>query len=293
MAPCPASYSFRFGSGQELVEHKERIIPMRGGKFQIQLVEGGSGPNLLFLHGTKGFTGWTPYLDRLAENFQVFAPAHPGVAGSSGLEFLGNLWDLVLYYEELTQELDLQSFYLLGHCYGGMVAAELAAHRPDRVIRLALVAPLGLWLNETPIPDIFAMTLSQRDRLEWYDPDGAAAQAYLPTHLPTPSPGPLNQPEDPLVRMERELERTQAAQAMGKFIWPIPDRGLVKRAHRIVMPTLLLWGEADALVPPAYAEAFHSLLPNAEVAIIDQCGHLPQLERPEDFHASLDGFFRR
>ena len=272
--------SFASNNGWALVEHEERIIPLRDGKLQVQLVVGGSGPNLLFLHGTGGFTGWAPYLDRLAESFRVFAPAQPGVASSTGLELLDDLWDLVLFYEELTQELGLERFFLLGHCYGGMVAAELAAHRPDRISRLALVAPLGLWLDQTPTPDIFAMTLSQRDRLEWYDPDGDTAQGHL------------LEPEDPLDKMERELDRTQTAQAIGKFIWPLPDRGLVKRAHRIIMPTLLLWGESDAVVPPAYAEAFRNLLPNAEVEIVKHCGHLPQLERPEDFHNSLRRFFQ-
>ena len=70
---------------------------------------------------------------------------------------------------------------------------------------------------------------------------------------------------------------------MGKFIWPIPDRGLTKRAHRITMPTLLLWGDSDGVVPSAYGQAFQQLLPNPTLQIIDRCGHLPQLERPEQF----------
>ena len=67
---------------------------------------------------------------------------------------------------------------------------------------------------------------------------------------------------------------------MGKFIWPIPDRGLTKRIHRITMPTLLLWGDSDGMVPMKYAEAFQSLLPNASLKVIEKAGHLPQDERP-------------
>ena len=89
------------------MEHNDFSVPVRKGKFRIRLVEGGVGDSLLYLHGEDGFPGWTPFLDRLAQHFHVYAPAHPGVAGSQGLEHLDDLWDLVLLYEELAQELGL------------------------------------------------------------------------------------------------------------------------------------------------------------------------------------------
>ena len=133
-----------------MVEHKETTLSLRGGKFEIQLVEGGSGPDLLYLHGEHGFSGWAPFIDALAENFHVYAPAHPGVADSIGLEELDDLWDLVLFYEELMTGLGIEGAGVVGHSYGGMVAAELAAHRKDLVSRLALVGSLGLWRDEFP-----------------------------------------------------------------------------------------------------------------------------------------------
>jgi pimeloyl-ACP methyl ester carboxylesterase len=261
-----------------MVQHKERIVPLRNGKFQVQLVEGGSGDNLLYLHGAGGFTGWAPFLNRLAGHYHVYAPAHPGVAHSEGLEHLDDLWDLVLFYEELVQELGLEQIYVVGHSYGGMLAAELAAHRPERVARLVLVDALGLWLDDAPVADFFILTPTERSRLLWYDSNHEAARAYL------------SQPEDPVARMEAQLERTQTLSAVGKFIWPIPERGLTKRAHRIAMPTLLLWGDADQVVPPVYGEAFQNLLPNATLRIIEKCGHLPQLECPDEFIAAVQNF---
>ncbi len=256
----------------------ERMVSLRKDKFRVQLLEGGSGESLLYLHGIGGFPGWPPFLDRLAEPYHVYVPAQPGVARSTGLEHLDDLWDLVLFYDELMQELGLNRGYLLGHCYGGMIAAELAAHRPERVSRLALVCPLGLWLDETPVADLFALTPSERGRLFWHDPDSEDALAYLA------------EPDDPTAKMEEQLDRTQTLAAVGKFIWPIPDRGLAKRAHRINMPTLLLWGDSDGVVPSVYGEAFEELLPNATLQIIDRCGHLPQLERPEQFIEAVRRF---
>ena len=261
-----------------MAQHRERWERLRGGKFEVQLEEGGEGPNLLFLHGAGGYTGWTPFLDALAESFHVYAPAHPGVAGTTGLEHLDDLWDLVIFYEELMEELGLGLSHVLGHSYGGMLAAELAAHRAERVDRLALVAPLGLWLDEAPVADFFMLTPTERDPLLWHDPESEVAKNYGA------------RPEDPHERMEADLDRTKTLSAIGKFVWPIPDKGLTKRAHRITAPTLLLWGDSDGIVPPVYGPAFQELLPNATLEVIAKCGHIPQMERPAEFLTAVTGF---
>jgi pimeloyl-ACP methyl ester carboxylesterase len=67
----------------------------------------------------------------------------------------------------------------------------------------------------------------------------------------------------------------------GKFLWPIPDKGLKKRIHRIRVPTLLVWGKEDRIVPPVYAEEFARRIAGARVATVDQAGHAPQAEQPE------------
>ena len=193
--------------------YTERTVALRGGKFNVQLVEGGSGDNLLYLHGAGGFTGWDDCLDRLAAEFHVIAPAHPGVARSDGLEHLDDLWDLVIFYEELLDELGLERAYLVGHSYGGLLAAELAAHCPERVARLILVGSLGLWLEDTPVADFFILTRSERTELLWHDGETETAQAYMAS------------PTDPSERMEADLDRTQTLAAVGKFVWPIPDKG--------------------------------------------------------------------
>lgn len=244
------------------------------------MVEGGSGEPLIFLHGEDGFTEWSPFLDLLAQHFHVYAPAQPGLGGSQGLEHLDDLWDLVLFYEELVQALGVGPVNAVGHSYGGMLAAELAAHRPDVVTRLVLVNSLGLWLEDTPVSDFFVLTADERAKTLWFDPECEAAQAAFA------------QPSDPEEKMEADLSRTETLAAVGKFIWPIPDRGLTKRIHRITMPTLLLWGASDGMVPAEYGEAFRRLLPDSTLKVIGQCGHFPQDERPVDVADAVFAFLR-
>ena len=263
-----------------MARHNDSSVSVRSDKFRVRLVEGGTGSSLLYLHGEDGFEGWTPFLDQLAQRFHVYAPAHPGVAGSLGLEHLNDLWDLVLLYEELIRALCLDRVGVIGHSYGGMLAAELAAHRPDRVTRLVLMDSLGLWLDETPVADFFVLTPAERAKTLWYDPESEAAKAAL------------TQPQDPEEKMESDLSRAETLAAVGKFVWPIPDRGLNKRIHRITMPTLLLWGDSDGMVPLDYGRAFQQLLPESSLTVIERCGHFPHQERPNEALAAVLDFLQ-
>ena len=263
-----------------MVAHSERMVSVRGGMFNVQVAEGGSGHPLVFLHGAGGYVGWPNFLDRLAQHYHVYAPAHPGVAESTGLNHLDDLWDLVQFYEELLDALGIDHCFVVGHSYGGFCAAELAAHRPERVSRLVLVNSLGLWLDDNPVADFFILTPDERREMLWFDPESDLARAYVA------------QPEGIEERMEHTLDRLQTLQSVAKFTWPIPERGLTKRSHRITMPTLVLWGDSDQVIPPAYGAAFRDLLPNATLTVIPECGHIPQLERPDAFFDSVAGFLR-
>jgi pimeloyl-ACP methyl ester carboxylesterase len=142
-------------------------IPTRGGMFRTRVLTGGRGWPLLWLHGGQGLSGWEPQLAALAKHFTVYAPVQPGFAWegageSSGVEYLEDLWDLTLFYCDLLDALVLDSPFVVGHSYGGMLAAELAAMAPDRVGKLVLVSALGLWRPDAPIQE--APTLPAADK---------------------------------------------------------------------------------------------------------------------------------
>jgi pimeloyl-ACP methyl ester carboxylesterase len=77
----------------------------------------------------------------------------------------------------------------------------------------------------------------------------------------------------------------------GKFVWPIPDKGLKKRIHRIAVPTLIIWGNADQVIAPAHAHEFAPWIDGARVELIERAGHLPHIERPNQVSRIVRDFF--
>jgi pimeloyl-ACP methyl ester carboxylesterase len=240
----------------------ERTVDLLGGKVATRVLSAGSGDPLVFLHGA-GQLMWTPLLESLAKSHTVYAPEHPG-ANPDELTHLRDIWDLVLYYDELLDVLDLPTTALVGHSFGGMVAAELAANSRHRIDRLVLLAPVGFWRDDVPIPDIAVIPQERLLELMLHDPSGPLATALAPPK------------DDPQALLEAALRMASVMH----FIWPLPDKGLKRRIHRITAPTLLIWGAQDKVVPPIYAEEFTSRLRDSRLELIDNASHLPHLEQP-------------
>ena len=253
---------------------QEEIVELRDGLLKIRVLTAGDGDPVVYLHGAGGLF-WDPFLDGLAATHRVVAPEHPGSGVSQGVEHVHDLWDLVLHYNELLDQLDLERVVLLGHSFGGMVAAEIAATNPERVSRLVLVAPIGLWLDDHPVPDISGIPPEALPGLVLADPDGPLAEL-----LPAPDPDDL----------EALLQASNTLASVLQFIWPLPDKGLHKRLYRLRAPTLLIWGAEDRLVDPSYGRAFADAIPQARLEIVAGAGHLPQLERQEEVAALVATF---
>ena len=230
----------------------------------------GEGPALVYFHGPWGLE-WGPFLDSLAARFTVYAPEHPGTSDGEpdAVRHVDGLWDLVLCYDELLDGLGLSDVVLAGHSFGAMMACEVAAHRAARVRRLVLIDPIGLWRDDAPVSNWMLLSPQEMPGHVFADTAGPAARAMFSV------------PDDP---EQGALARTRLTWAMGstgKFIWPIPDKGLAKRMHRITAPALLVWGEGDRLVPRVYAEEFARRLPKAAIEVVAGAGHAPHLEQPE------------
>lgn len=249
-----------------------RQVPIRDGMFNASLLEGGTGGPLLYLHGTWPVEledGGGPFLRALATEQRVIAPRHPGFGESMGNEHLLDLQDLIYYQLDLLDQLDLFDLPLIGHSLGGMFAAELAAVQPGRFTKLVLIGPLGLWREAYPVPDFFT-----------YDPGATARGLFAdPEHPVAASIARPPTEGDELIAYH--LERAKSLATSAKYLWPIPNRGLSKRLHRVGMPTLLVWGEHDSICPPRYADDFRALIPQARLELISGAAHLPQVEQPE------------
>lgn len=235
-------------------------------RVSFAVLEAGAGEPLVFLHGAGGLF-WDPYLDALAQTRKVYAPFLPGSGASTGLEDIRDLWDLTLCYYDLFDALGLGRVDVVGHSLGGMIACELAATDPSRVNRLVALSPAGTWHDDEPMADIFAMTPDELVTRVSVDPSSPAAQAMM------------YMPEDLDAQVELLIGRIATLQAAAKFIWPIPDKGLSRRLHRIKAPTLVLWGKQDGLIPVSYAQDFQDGIPGCQVRILDGASHLLQIEQ--------------
>jgi pimeloyl-ACP methyl ester carboxylesterase len=260
----------------------EQTVDVWGGQITIRVKVAGAGAPLLYLHSLTGLA-WDPFLSHLAERYTVYAPEFPGTSEGDpyAVRAIDDLPDLVLAYEEVMRGLGLTKPVVVGQSFGGMLAAELAAHFPQGTGRLVLLDPIGLWQDDAPVSNLIAASAEELPALLFYDPACEAAQASL------------MRPAEPDAARAAIAHQIWSLGCTGKFIWPIPDRGLRGRLHRITVSTLIVWGRQDAVVPLSYAKDFASLIAGSDVAVIDDCGHFPQVERLTQTSAVVDEFLGR
>jgi pimeloyl-ACP methyl ester carboxylesterase len=243
----------------------ERTVQVNGHACRVW--EKGAGAPLGYLAGFGGLPRWTPFLDRLAERRRVIAPSLPGFPGATGHEELDGIEDWVTATLDLLEGAGLSGADLVGASLGGMLAAEVAAFSRASVRRLVLVAPLGLYDDDEPVLDPFAVAPAEQPGLLVRNADRAGEQF-------APPPGDEG---------EWEIVMYRAGVAAARLIWPFGDRGLAKRLHRVTAPTLLVWGSADAIVPASYAKRFAERIAGpVQIRSIEGAGHLADLDAPDE-----------
>lgn len=257
---------------------KEEKVSVRNGMFNVTVRRGGSGDPLVFLHAAGGQAQWEPFLEQLSQKYDVIVPIHPGWPGSDGLEHLDDVIDVAVYYADFFDTLGLDSFHLMGSSLGGMFAAEVAALDRQYVRKLVLHSPAGLWLDDHQPLDFFAAPQDVVMQALYADP--AKAMAAMPQI----------DPEDKEAMARATLDRAMGMAATGKFVWPIWDKGLKKRIHRINAPTLLIWGDKDGLNPPVYGPHWQKLIPGSKLVTIPGTAHVPMSEKPEEFVKAVSDF---
>jgi pimeloyl-ACP methyl ester carboxylesterase len=238
----------------------------------VELSERGEGRPILFLHPGHPAGRIDPaarVLELLAQRARVIAPTHPGFGMDAAPSHLTTVDDLAYLYLDLMEAMDLRDTVVIGVSFGGWIAAEMAVKNCERMSHLVLANSVGIKVGSREtrdIADIYAITDKQLAELVYADP---ARMARDPKTLP---------PSD-LTLMARSREST------GRYGWTpyMHDPKLKGRLHRIHVPTLVLWGEADRVVAPDYGRAFAAAIPGARFATIDGAGHFPHLEQPDAF----------
>jgi pimeloyl-ACP methyl ester carboxylesterase len=235
----------------------------------------GSGPPLLFLHGGDYVAQNRAFLDRLAARFRVVAPRHPGFGDTPRPAWFRSVHDIAYLYLELVDRLDLKDALLVGHSFGGWVALEMAVRSQQRLSRLVLIDSLGLKFGgreEREIADIYALPAEEVVRRSFAEP-----LRVLPDYAALD--------DDALLQVARDREATAL------YGWKpyMHDPALVHWLHRITLPALVLWGEADGIVAPSYGENLAAAL-RARFENVTGAAHYPQIEQPEVVAAAIERF---
>src|SRR5438105_2919296 len=269
------------------LRYKARVLLSRsGGQPETITVNGratvlmhaGQGTPLVYLHSTLGESAmWLPFYQKWAKEFRVLVPTHPGFGKSGGFDQIDTIEDMAFHYVEMFDALGLDEVILGGVSLGGWIAAEFACRWPERVKKLWIADAPGMWVDEQPLPDLFRV-LRDRDairRLLFKDPDSAMAKMII-----------QDNPDS-----ERLMNAYRSMTVLARLVWERPyDPKLPNRLRRVQCPTLLLWGDSDRLVPPAYGKAYHKYLPHAEFKLLRGCGHMGIFEKETEFVEAVASF---
>jgi len=231
---------------------------------RVRLRRGGKGEPLLFLHGASGAPAILPFMEKLAQRFDVLVPEHPGYGLSQEPEWLENIHDVAYFYLDFLKHLGLSKVTLVGSSMGGWIAMEMAVRDTSRIRSLVLVSPAGVAAPGVSPADIFLMAPEDVVRSLFFDEKLAQAR--------------LAQPED--VDLSLKNRHTTA-----RLAWEprLHDPFLPKWLHRIEVPVKIVWGRQDRILPVGFVDFYRKLLPKAEVHILENCGHLPHAEKADQF----------
>jgi pimeloyl-ACP methyl ester carboxylesterase len=260
----------------------------------ISIAEAGSGPPVLLIHGlgaTK--VSFLPTLAALAPDHRAIAVDLPGF-GDSVKPILGR-YDAPFFADAMTALLDalgLDRADVAGNSMGGRVAIELGLRAPDRVGRLALLAPSLAWLRSRPWAPYLRLVAPQLGLIQ------PAPRLIVEAIVRRVVPGAREEWTaagiDEFLRSYLTPRGRAAFYAAARNIYleePYGPEGFWTRLPSLRAPSLFVWGRLDEVVPIRFSFHVRQALPQAEHVELD-CGHVPQLERPEPTHTAILKFFR-
>jgi pimeloyl-ACP methyl ester carboxylesterase len=246
---------------------------------ELYLLKGGSGPPVLVLHGVEGFEGWLPFHDALAEQATVYAPAHPGYGQTPCPAWVETIPHQAMFYHWFLQEQTLAPVDVVGIGIGGWIAAQMAVMCPHHLRHLVLVDAAGVRPQQGEVFDIFITPWRQVIERCFYDA----------THSPEYQRlfgGEFQEFGGP-----REAGRTMSIRMC--FRPYMYDRSLPGMLGKVRIPTLIVWGAQDQIIPVECGQLYQRAIPGATLQLIEQCGHWPQFERPQELARLVAAFNAR
>lgn len=249
-----------------------RHLSYRGDRVHIE--SAGSGVPVVFLRGFDVAFRHDEFLAQLAEHFQVTVPDHPGFGASDTPSWLKGMSDAAYFYLDLLDEITVGPVHLVGASLGGWLAAEIAVRNAANIRSLTLIGPAGVRNGGIAIGDPFIRSPEQTARAMFAVAD-FAERARLPVETDE--------------QIDLHLKNSIGLARLG---WQprLANPELQRWLHRIRVPTCLIWGIADKIVPLAHADAWLAGLADARLSVIEGAGHLPHVEAPEKVSAAVASF---
>ena len=244
----------------------------------VRVWEQGDGEPVVFLAGFGGLPKWIPFLDRLAESRRVIVPSLPGFPGAEGHDRLDDLSDWTAATLEILEGATDGPFGLVASSVSAPLALEAAAMQRHRINRLALIGPFGSHDQRPGAIDLWA----QRPGPKSYPPLLCAHPERYAA---------LWQKPDDMDEIEWRVMEIRAREAAARYLWPLNDTGILKRAYRLTQPMLLIRGSADRLVPRASLERLKDAVTGeAVIHEVANAGHLVELDQPEALAGLINQF---
>lgn len=266
----------RYEEDRTLGQWTEETLPVAG--TTLALVKGGRGQPVLIFHDELGFPGWMPWNTMLAQDRELLMPLQPAYGRTPKLEWARSYRDLAGFYARVVREMRLAPVDVIGFSAGGFIAAEMAAADPAMFKHMVLVAPMGLKPTTGEIFDFLAVTIRTHLRATVADPEGTPAFATLYGGEMTPE------------QFEAfEDARTETARLGWEPFMYNPSLPYLLAGVE-GLPTLLVWGDQDAIVPRGCIEAYQQAIPGSQAATIPGVGHRPEIEDAEVFVRTVTAF---
>lgn len=229
----------------------------------LPLADFGEGQPVLLLHGGGGPQSVKAFAGQLSGRARVLLPTHPGFAGSPYVPHVATVADIAKLYAALLDQAKPGRVTVVGISIGGWIACELALAAPDLLAGIVLVGSVGLKVAGEDVLDVFSTPRELMPSLTFHRPERFAMA-----------------PEAQGMHEKDAIAANFAALARYGRGMRMQDATLGSRLAKLDLPTLVVWGESDRVVSPAYGRAFAAAIPGARFAIIDEAGHFPQIEQP-------------
>ena len=253
-----------------------RLIDIAG--ITVELRRGGSGTPVLVIHGELGVPGWLESFAQLAEHHDVIVPSLPGYGRSTRPDWIMGVHDLAAWVTWFARDIDLRTpVNVIGCSLGGWVAAEIATVAPQFFNKMVLVGAMGIKPEQGEIFDYFLESGLTGLRRAFHRPEQSSAFIRYWGNEWTPE-------ETDLVEQHREMT---CRIAWKPYMHSLTLRHLLPG---VSTPTLLLWGGEDAITPINSGEIYQRAIPRSRLVVIENCGHMPEMEKPTEFAGLIENF---